>query len=658
MKLSYGYPSFTAFLINASLPLFWTLTSNKVYAINFDQLVEKVQQDILQLRDEVEMLYQNRCNSNLATKCSASNYHDCLSESPSRTCLEDPAYTVDACAGQGGCSALWEFEHSSVSVPEESVQDKANYYIDNKKLAESVCFSQGLDDFMIDAYNKDKSFWDELNVGAPSMYFGSSTGAFRIWPGRQAFECGAFDPRVRPWYIAASSGPKNVVLVLDTSGSMGSNGVLELMKAAAKQIVNTLTVGDRVAVVEFDSSPKVIAQEGRYLFQATSENKEVVLAAIDSFRALGGTNILSAFQSAFNILEDSISAELNVPCNTAIIFLTDGDPTEPANFTKEELKQQVHDLVRPKLESLESKLGKQIHLFTYSISEAAASAHDLPKELACQASDTAVWAKIVSKTEVVESLTSYYQLFTVGLGSGRNGNFTAWVEPYEYASSGVLGTTISAPVYDRSRSPPYFLGVVGMDFPVAALEMALTEFQGTNKTSEAIKRVAEESIAYCPEIDLSTCDYEYFRQRGSTGDEGLCFNNCTAQDFAKLDEGECPTSTDYPRDVFVNRDFKGIGYVDRTCCLVGSNEPSDQCAVESSDVEKGSSGLPLGAIIGIVISGLCCVCFLLNDKKDKDNIPIVTGETIKVDQNSEPEIPVSYMVVPLPPPPQNPNYKS
>ena len=52
------------------------------------------------------------------------------------------------------------------------------------------------------------------------MYFGSSTGAFRIIPAQHSEICGDYDPRCRPWFVAASSGPKDVVLVLDVSGSM------------------------------------------------------------------------------------------------------------------------------------------------------------------------------------------------------------------------------------------------------------------------------------------------------------------------------------------------------------------------------------------------------------------------------------------------------
>lgn len=52
------------------------------------------------------------------------------------------------------------------------------------------------------------------------QYFGSTAGIVRIYPGREwstnfAGFYNDYDPRVRPWYIAATSGPKDVVIVLD-----------------------------------------------------------------------------------------------------------------------------------------------------------------------------------------------------------------------------------------------------------------------------------------------------------------------------------------------------------------------------------------------------------------------------------------------------------
>jgi len=49
-------------------------------------------------------------------------------------------------------------------------------------------------------------------------------GVHRTYPGKQwSMSNGAFnpyDPRFRPWFVEASSGPKNVVLLIDVSGSM------------------------------------------------------------------------------------------------------------------------------------------------------------------------------------------------------------------------------------------------------------------------------------------------------------------------------------------------------------------------------------------------------------------------------------------------------
>ena len=102
-------------------------------------------------------------------------------------------------------------------------------------------------------------------------------------------------------YIAASSGPKNVILVLDTSGSMDKLR-LKFMKEAAKRVVETLTFSDRVAIVSFATRAKVFAREGKYVYQANKANKKILTDAIDSFEAIGATNFLDAFEKTFEIL--------------------------------------------------------------------------------------------------------------------------------------------------------------------------------------------------------------------------------------------------------------------------------------------------------------------------------------------------------------------
>jgi len=80
--------------------------------------------------------------------------------------------------------------------------------------------------------------------------------------------CPDFDPRFRSWYVSASSGPKNVILIIDVSGSMDDNGRMALAKDAAITVLNTLTFADWVGIVQFSSDSSVASTRLR---QATND---------------------------------------------------------------------------------------------------------------------------------------------------------------------------------------------------------------------------------------------------------------------------------------------------------------------------------------------------------------------------------------------------
>ena len=127
-------------------------------------------------------------------------------------------------------------------------------------MIESVCYTRQLDSFFSEKRRTDADYWRSFGVDSPPMFFGSKEGMVRIFPGRPFENCDSFDLLSRPWFIAASSGPKNIVLVLDTSSSMNDyhGQRFVLLKKAAIRVIQTLTVGDRVAIVPFASSSLVI----------------------------------------------------------------------------------------------------------------------------------------------------------------------------------------------------------------------------------------------------------------------------------------------------------------------------------------------------------------------------------------------------------------
>ena len=65
--------------------------------------------------------------------------------------------------------------------------------------------------------------------------------------------CKDYDPRYRPWYISATTGPKNIIIIIDTSGSMDISKLVSA-KTAVKNILNSLSNVDFVGVVAFSET--------------------------------------------------------------------------------------------------------------------------------------------------------------------------------------------------------------------------------------------------------------------------------------------------------------------------------------------------------------------------------------------------------------------
>ena len=582
---------------------FWPcVLSQSFNEAKFREVAEKMESDVVELARTVEALYDDRCDESTLSACFRNSYDDCLSEFDNQVCPSGPEFAVPSCGDGTACSGLWDFTASSVSIPgsERNPTDPSQ--------VETVCFTRALDDWFTQKRTDDKEYWDGLGVEPSGFFFGSHTGAFRIYPARQSEICGAYDPRVRPWYIAGSSGPKNVVLVLDTSGSM-AGAKMELMKEAAVRVVETLAVGDRFAIVAFNSIPTAVGSE-QFVLTATESNKLRLIDAIKELVARGSTNFFDAFTLAFDMLDSSISQESHVNCNSAIIFLTDGEMTGPEGVSEAD----VMSLVQTRTNSFTASTGHPLLLFTYSVSQED-NVHSFPSSLACSV-ETGVWSKVTEFDQIVESLASYYFLFALGLGVDENQDFVAWTEPYIFSTGGVLGTTVSVPVYDRSKEPHLFLGVVGGDFVLEALDTALGIDNGGGGSEESIRRVALLSTARCPRIELGLCELESYRRGGAAGDEALCTNNCSNAELVSVQAEACPFVSDYPKELWKNPDpdNDSKSYADRVCCHVGETWADAQCPARGTtpptttkEKKLGAgtiAGIAVGSVAGLVIVGV------------------------------------------------------
>ena len=107
---------------------------------------------------------------------------------------------------------------------------------------------------------------------------------------------------------------KDVILVLDTSGSMEGEKMAQA-KEAAVYVVEHLNPQDRFNIVSFSTGTRIYAPE-----LVAASNPGDYFSFINSLEALGGTNISQS------LLEAAVQADDQRP--TTIIFLTDGLATE------------------------------------------------------------------------------------------------------------------------------------------------------------------------------------------------------------------------------------------------------------------------------------------------------------------------------------------
>jgi Ca-activated chloride channel family protein len=145
--------------------------------------------------------------------------------------------------------------------------------------------------------------------------FGLSLLSFRP-PGEDGF----FMARIAPPYERAETVivPKDIAFVLDTSGSMAGEKI-EQAKRAMRYCLANLRAEDRFNVINFATEQHPFRDR---LVRASKENVEAAIAAVDAFKAAGGTNIHEALMTA---IESRPAGEHDRPY--MIVFITDGEPT-------------------------------------------------------------------------------------------------------------------------------------------------------------------------------------------------------------------------------------------------------------------------------------------------------------------------------------------
>lgn len=134
---------------------------------------------------------------------------------------------------------------------------------------------------------------------------------------RRAGEDGTFLAVLAPSAVVSDQDrePKDVVFVVDVSGSMADDGKIDQARRALRYGVQTLRPGDRFNVVAFSTQVRGFRE---HLVDWNDATRDAAVAWIDALQPAGGTNIEGALKEALRRQGDRLHL---------VVFLTDGQPT-------------------------------------------------------------------------------------------------------------------------------------------------------------------------------------------------------------------------------------------------------------------------------------------------------------------------------------------
>lgn len=443
------------------------------------------------LRKEAEELYELTQDDESVTECK--EWH---SSCPCKTCQANPEWTK-----QSSSEILLDFSKATLTLSNK---------LDDKSLAVArvKCMTQVIASKFKTIVRRE---YNDKNRIAYLYYGDQGTGGIVNWPALE-WCTSSYDARLRPWYATAATGPKDLVILLDSSGSMASGGLWDPAVSAAKAVLRTLTDKDFATIVLYSSRAKAF-DDIELMHPMNKENQELMTQFLDDSSANGGTDFRAGFSLVSKVFKNSVAKGKTTGCEIqTILFLTDGKDT--SGFVPSDIE----------------KMGlKGTTILTYSFGDDADE--KLPKQIACQ--NKGIWYPVSSSAPVANIMAKYYQLFAASIESDA----VRWTM-YEDAVSGTPLLAGCLPVYDRSDSVPELVGVSCMDINIIVSLDTLWQKPKYKEMWEAMERVTKE----CPKLKHGTNTLQQLRQQVS--ERSVCRSCDSTDEGCAPSPGPSPSTPD------------------------------------------------------------------------------------------------------------------
>ncbi|XP_031633434.1 voltage-dependent calcium channel subunit alpha-2/delta-3 isoform X3 [Contarinia nasturtii] len=299
------------------------------------------------------------------------------------------------------------FYNTPVNLSLSSVHVPTNVYGRACDVIKDIQWSQQLDSIFKDNYQKDPTL--------SFQFFGGSNGFMRQFPASQwkLEPVDLYDCRLRPWYIEAAASPKDMVILVDISGSMRGQRK-DIAKHVVSNILETLTTNDFVNILKFSERPEsVVKCFNDTLVPATLDNIRSLNAGMENIETEKIANYKIALENAFETLKAFRENDEGAGCNQAIMLISDGVPND-FNETF-------------KLYNWPNETYRHVRLFTYLIGSEVPD-FQLIKEMACI--NQGYYVHLSVPSEVREQVLRYIPVMARPLVLGRHEHPVIWSHVY------------------------------------------------------------------------------------------------------------------------------------------------------------------------------------------------------------------------------------
>ncbi|XP_063239257.1 voltage-dependent calcium channel subunit alpha-2/delta-3 isoform X2 [Bacillus rossius redtenbacheri] len=290
--------------------------------------------------------------------------------------------------------------YSAVHVP-------TNVYGGAPDILRAIKWSSTLDQIFTNNYAADPSLsW---------QYFGSTTGFMRQYPAMKwkNDSVDMYDCRTRSWFIEAATSPKDVIVLVDTSGSM-TGMRREIARHVVNNILDTLGNNDFVNVYNFsDEISRVVPCYEDNLVQANLLNIRELKQGMKDLYTEKIANFSAVLTKAFQILEEMRAERKGACCNQAIMLVTDGVP-----YNYKEIFEEYNWRDLPHM---------PVRVFTYLIGREVPDVREV-RWMAC--ANMGFYVHLSTLAEVREQVLQYIPVMARPMVLWRNEHPIVWTSVY------------------------------------------------------------------------------------------------------------------------------------------------------------------------------------------------------------------------------------